>query len=63
MNFKENRLIEMGHIRKAGYQIDNGYFAQIEFKINQNIVDSLPSEIIYEEYELIDSIEAIKINE
>lgn len=60
MNFKDNHLVEMGHIRNSGYQIDHSYFAKIEMKIYQNIVDSLPSEINYEDYEMIDSLVDIK---
>ncbi len=61
MNFEENSLIEMGHIRKSGYQIDDSYFAKLDIKLYQNIVDRLPNEIIYADYELIESMEDIKI--
>jgi len=60
LNFKDNSLVEMGHIRNSGYQIDDSYFAEIELKIYQNIIDSLPSEIIYADYQMIESLEDIK---
>lgn len=60
MNFTDNKLVEFGQVIKTGYEIEDAYFMQGEAKLYQRLMDHLPTEFIYEDYESIDSLEDIK---
>jgi hypothetical protein len=60
MNFTDNKLVEFGQLIKTGYEIEDSYFMQGEAKLYQRLMDHLPAEYIYEDYESIDSLESIK---